>query len=496
MEAYMMTWLSRAAIIIPLCCVPLRANAQPSAPATQQAPPSVASPAGTAQPATSDKPLLKPAELDQLVASIALYPDPLLSNVLIASTYPLEVVQAERWLTQNQKLSQDQLTTAVSGQPWDDSLKALAATPAVLEMMSTQIEWTQKLGDAVLAQQPDVMDAVQRLRARAQANNKLTTTKEQKIVMRQEQSRQFIAIEPATPDTVYVPYYDPAVVYGSWPYPAYPPYYWGYPGYIGAAAIATGLAFGAAYGLARWGSYWRGGGFAWGSRGIMAGGGRVTHWSHNAAHRGGVAYSNAGVRQRFGAANARTGNAARQNIRNGAGSRAATGNRAGPRNRAGAGSRAGANRPNGQARSAARGGGAHRSSAGAGRAHGGFAGHAGGGRSMGGMGGRAHAGFGGGGRGGGRAGGRRSDVLLKRDITLLGHLDNGLGFYRFRYIDGDRVYVGVMAQEVETVIPSAVRRGRDGYLTVFYPMIGVKFQTYDRWIASGGRIPTAAGIRH
>jgi hypothetical protein len=183
--------------------------------------------AQTAQPATApEQALLKTEELDQLLAPIALYPDPLLSQVLIASTYPLEVVQAERWATQNKSLKGDQLKTEADKQAWDDSVKSLVATPSVLTMMSTKLDWTQKLGDAVLAQQTDIMDAIQRLRSRAHANNKLTSTKEQKVTVKQEQNKQVIAIEPAVADTIHVPYYNPAVVYGGWPYPAYPPYYW------------------------------------------------------------------------------------------------------------------------------------------------------------------------------------------------------------------------------------------------------------------------------
>ena len=120
--------------------------------------------------------LLKPEELDALLAPIALYPDTLLSLVLMASTYPLEVVQAERWASQNAKLKDDQLKAAVDKQPWDESVRSLAATPSVLTMMSTKLDWTQRLGDAVLAQEADVMDAVQRLRAKAQANKKLEST--------------------------------------------------------------------------------------------------------------------------------------------------------------------------------------------------------------------------------------------------------------------------------------------------------------------------------
>ena len=156
--------------------------------------------------AAVDKQLLKPAELDQIVAPIALYPDTLLSEVLMASTYPLEVVQAERWLNANKSLKGDQLKDAVDKQSWDDSVKSLTATPSVLKMMNSKIDWTQKLGNAVIDQQADVMDAIQRLRAKAQANNKLQTTEQQKVVVSQEQGRQVIAIEPTDPNTVYVPY--------------------------------------------------------------------------------------------------------------------------------------------------------------------------------------------------------------------------------------------------------------------------------------------------
>jgi len=191
-------------------------------------------------PAPSGEQLLKPEELDALVAPIALYPDNLLSLVLMASSYPLEVVQADRWLKENKNLKGDEQKAAADKQGWDDSVKSLLATPDVLSMMSSKLDWTMKLGDAVLAQQPDVMDAIQRLRSKAEANNKLTTTKQQTVVKRQEQGRQIIAIEPTDPETIYVPYYDPSVVYGSWPYPAYPPYYFGYPGYIAGGLIATG----------------------------------------------------------------------------------------------------------------------------------------------------------------------------------------------------------------------------------------------------------------
>src|SRR6516164_9733080 len=233
--------------------------------APSAAPPSQSTPAASpAQPAPAEK-LLKPEELEALVAPIALYPDNLLSLVLMASTYPVEVVQADRWATENKKLKGERLKAAVDRQSWDDSVKSLVATPDVLAMMSSQLDWTVKLGEAVLAQQSEVMDAIQRLRAKADANNKLTSTKEQKVTKTQEAGRTIIAIEPTDPNMLYVPYYDPAVVYGTWPYADYPPYYWGYPGYIAGGLIAAGLAFGAGWALSNWGGgrYWWGGGVNW-----------------------------------------------------------------------------------------------------------------------------------------------------------------------------------------------------------------------------------------
>lgn len=243
---------------------------------------------------------LQPEELDALVAPIALYPDTLLSQVLMASTYPIEVVQAERWLEANEKLKGEQLEAAVAKQDWDDSVKSLVATPSVLDMMSTKLDWTEKLGDAVIAQQPDVMDAVQRLRAKAQANNKLASTKEQKVSVSQSGDRQVIAIAPVDPEMVYVPYYDPGVVYGTWPYPAYPPYYWPAPGYIAGGLVATGIAFGAGYALGRWasGGYW-GGGVNWNNNNITINrpGGGGGNWDRGAhvEHRGNL--GNRGNRQ-------------------------------------------------------------------------------------------------------------------------------------------------------------------------------------------------------
>ena len=161
----------------------------------------------------------KPEEIDALVAPIALYPDELLSQIFMASTYPLEVVQAGRWARQNQNLKGDALAQALEKQDWDPSVKSLVNFPEVLSKMSDKLDWTQKLGDAFLEQQKEVMDAVQRLRAKAQAAGNLQTTEQQKVIVEEK----VIKIEPASPQVVYVPTYNPTVVYGAWPYPAYPP---------------------------------------------------------------------------------------------------------------------------------------------------------------------------------------------------------------------------------------------------------------------------------
>src|SRR5262249_16112765 len=195
--------------------------------------------AGDVPAEEQQQPLLGAAQLDQLVAPIALYPDPLLAQVLMAATYPLEVVQPDRFAKANKSLKGDKLTKGVDKKDWDPSINQVVSTPTVLTMMSEQLDWTEKLGDAVLAQQADVMDAIQRLRAQAQANGKLETTKQQKVTVNQQAQKQVIEIEPSSADVVYVPYYDPAVVYGAWQYPDYPPYYYPPPaGYIYGGAIA------------------------------------------------------------------------------------------------------------------------------------------------------------------------------------------------------------------------------------------------------------------
>jgi hypothetical protein len=511
-------------------------------------------PAATPSATPADQ-LLKPEQIDALVAPIALYPDDLLSLVLMASTYPLEVVQADRWVQQNKNLTGDALKAAVDKQGWDASVKSLVATPSVLATMAQKLDWTQKLGDTVLAQQPDVMDAIQRLRARAQANDKLKTTQQQTVTVTQQTGggQPVISIASASPDTVFVPYYDPGVVFGGWPSQEYPPYSWGYPGYIGAGVIAAGVAFGTGYLVGRWasgGGRW-GGGVNWGNRNIISNrpvnintgninAGNV--WQHNPSHRQGVRYSNNSVQQRFG--NNQRGNAQQRmdfrgrdgqqvlnpgnragqrpsqqpgdragnrDNRQNAGNRQGTGNRANNTNRASNTNRANntarnnntsrnnAARNNAARNNAARNnamnvqrGNVARAQSTRGQASIGNARASvgmGGGGMRGGGGGGFRGGGGGGGRGGG-GGGRRSDIALKHDVVLLGRLADGLGFYRFSYNGSNTRYVGVIAQEVQAVRPDAVVRGRDGYLRVFYEKLGVPFETYDAWVAEGAHVPS------
>jgi hypothetical protein len=508
-------------------------------------------PAAAPSPAPSqpDQTLLKPEQLEALVAPIALYPDALLANMLAAATYPLEVVEADRFVKDNKNLKGDALKEQVDKKGWDDTVKALTATPSVLDMMSDKLDWTKSLGDAMLAQQADLMDAIQRLREKAKANNKLSSTKQQKVTVKQQESKQVIVIEPTDPNQMYVPYYEPATVYGAWPYAEYPPYYFGYPSYIGAGVVAAGIAFGTAWAIGRWGNYW-GGGCNWGNRNVYVNHRSTNVWNHNAAHRQGVRYNNVNVQQKFGNTNIRAGANNRMDFRGkggqqvlnpgdragdrardragdrggdragnrggdragnrgdkGGGNRATTAdrNRGSAGNRAKQGGRGSGNRA--AAASRARGGGMNVSSgraasAASARGRSSFASAGGGARvSAGGGGGFRGGGGGGGFRGGGGGGGRggvggvrRSDIALKHDVILLGHLDNGLGYYRFSYLGSDKAYVGVIAQEVQAVLPTAVTRGRDGYLRVYYEKLGIKFRTYRDWLAGGAQIPTRSRI--
>jgi hypothetical protein len=269
------------------------------------------------------------------VAPIALYPDSLLAQVLMASTYPLEIVSAARWVKANPKLKDQALEDALQTQPWDPSVKSLAVFPEVLTMMNEKLDWTQKLGDAFLAQQTDVMNAVQRLRSKAQAQGNLKTTQEQKVIVEptpvsqptQEQTvvveqpaasqTTIIKIEPANPQVVYVPTYNPTVVYGAWPYPAYPPYAYYPPGYVAATSLFS-FGVGVAVGSALWGDC------NWGHGDVDINVNNYNNfnrtnisnnrWEHNVEHRKGVQYRDSVSQQKFNRTT-RTGGDAREAFR-------------------------------------------------------------------------------------------------------------------------------------------------------------------------------------
>ena len=315
-----------------------------------------------AQAPASNQQLLSAEQLDQMMAPIALYSDPLLAQVLMASTYPLEVVQADRWAKSHRGLKGDALTAALAKESWDDSVKSLVQVPTVLAMMSDKLDWTQNVGDAMLAQQADVMDSIQRLRNRAKANGKLESSSQQTVSVESQNQKNYVVIEPASPTEIYVPYYQPAVVYGDWPYPAYPPLYFAPPpGYVTAGAFAAGVAFGAgvAAGYAIWGNC------NWAGHNINVVSNRSVNinnfnrntanfnkWEHNPDHRHGVRYNNDAVRQRYARTDAQAGRQLREDFRGRDGERVLDPDRhlgtgelrpgVGDRDRPGAGDRAGA----------------------------------------------------------------------------------------------------------------------------------------------------------
>jgi len=248
--------------------------------------------------------VFKQEELAQMLAPMALYPDPLIAQMLMASTYPLEVVEANRFVKANPDLKDDALDAALKEKEWDVSVKSLCHFPQVVSSMSEKLDWTTKLGDAFLAQQAEVMDMIQELRAKAHAEGNLKTTAEQKVIVEEK----IIVIEPAKPEVVYVPTYSTTVVYGSWWYPAYPPYVWYYPPGAGWVAFGTGIALGIGY------SHWAHCGWGRGdididinrtnnfnknvNRGDRPGG--KQKWNHDRNHRKGAAYRDRNTSQRFG----------------------------------------------------------------------------------------------------------------------------------------------------------------------------------------------------
>ena len=324
-------------------------------------------------------PAFRPEELEQIAAPIALYPDPLLAQIFMAATYPVEIVQAARFAQANPNLKGDQLNEELKKYEWDDSVKSLVSFPDVLTMMDQKLDWTQKLGDAVLGQQTELMDAIQRLRAKAQASGNLKTTEQQKVAVEpapppaaapapgtpppsSAPPPQIITIQPANPQVIYVPTYEPTAVYGGWPYPAYPPYAYYPPGYVAGTAMLS-FGVGMAVGAAVWG------GCNWGhgdidvdvdrqsnfnrnvnrtsnvntqrsqQRANAQGGGKQS-WQHDPGHRKGAQYRDTATQQRYnkqGAPNAASREAYRGRAEQGRQELARSGG-------AGAGTASGANR--------------------------------------------------------------------------------------------------------------------------------------------------------
>src|SRR5262245_4727897 len=368
----------------------------------QQAPPAQSQEMTT----TEETPKLPSDQLDSLVAPIALFPDPLLAQTLAASTYPLEIMQLDQWMAKNSNLKDKALADAVSKQPWDPSVQGMVAFPDVVTRMAENVQWTTDLGNAFLAQQSDVMDAVQRMRGKAEGTGNLKTSAQQTVETKTvEGGKQVIAIQQANPDVVYVPSYDQQVVYG--PAPAQYPYYnYSYPGYVPGSALAwgAGVAVGAAA-WGAWGGHW--GDCDWNNGEVnvnnnynynenvnknvnrQTGTGQGNKWQHNPQHRGGTPYANKATANKYGGSTRRASasGAGKPGGPGGAGGVGGAGKPGGP---GGAGGVGGAGKPGGPGGVGGVGG----------------AGKPGGpGGGGGGGGGGEDAGSGGGGSGGGGAGG-------------------------------------------------------------------------------------------
>lgn len=250
-------------------------------------------------------------QLDQMLAPIALYPDPLLAQVLMASTYPGDVTDAVAWSRAHPDAKGEEAVRQVASQPWDPSVQSLVAFPQLLAVLGQDAAWVQKMGDAFLAQPDAVMDSVQRLRRQADAAGNLKSNEQQKVSHQASttvpSAPQTIVIEPAQPDVVYVPSYNPSMVYGAWAYPGYPPYYYPPPAYYYPGGALLSFGIGMAVGGALWGD------FNWGHGDIDIDVDRYNNfngdrqidrsnrtWNHNAANRDGVPYRDNASREKYG----------------------------------------------------------------------------------------------------------------------------------------------------------------------------------------------------
>lgn len=297
-------------------------------------------------------------QLDSLVAPIALYPDQLLAQVLAASTYPLELVQMQQWLAQHKDLKDKALADAVQKQKWDPSVQGLAGLTDVVKFLTDDITWTTDLGNAFLAQQSDVMDAVQRMRAKAQSKGNLKSSDQMKVETQKVENKQVIVIEQSNPEVVYVPSYNPTVVYGAPPYP-YPPIAYPPPGYY-AAGMALSFGVGVAMG-AMWSGGW-GYNAGWGGNNNIVvnnnnnyvrnsninnrSGNSVNRggntWNHNPQHRGGTPYGNQATANRFGGTTAGSSRSQRQQTaRQNIGQQRSSGQQYGSQNRQSGGAQLG-----------------------------------------------------------------------------------------------------------------------------------------------------------
>ncbi len=299
-----LTWTAPVALHAQYVTAP--APSYQYAPQPQYAPPP--DPAAQQMPPAQAAPIFDQAQLDQLLAPIALYPDQLLGQIVMAATYPAEVQQAAGWLQDpnNAALQGDALAATLEQIDWDPSIKSLVPFPSVIQMMAGQMQWTQNLGDAFLAQQGDVMESVQRLRHEAYNNGRLQSTPQQIVAFNGPD----IVIEPANPNVVYVPYYDPNVVYGAWAYPDEPPYYFAPPPSYVYGPVVAGIGFGVGYGV--FGPFWGWDSFDWRRHRVHVDADRVREidrfhhdrvvgdtWQHDPDHRRGVTYRDPVSQQRF-----------------------------------------------------------------------------------------------------------------------------------------------------------------------------------------------------
>jgi hypothetical protein len=583
------------AVAAALALDPLLAEAQQNPAPASPAPAPAATPAVAEAEQPPANSFFTREELEKLLAPIALYPDPLLAQMLPASAYPVQIVQVQRWLEKNKTLVANNDFSGIDNQDWDPAVKALARFPEVIKMMNADLDWTTDLGDAEVNQPQDVADVIQALRAKAEAAGTLKTTDQQTVetvealappaegapqgtAAAPQAAASYITIQPTDPSTVYVPTYDPVQVYQP------------YTGIAPLLGFGAGIAVGALWNNNYWNwrtgaiyppvwagySGWRGGNVNTGNinvgNNVNLGnvGNNVKPWRPNGSYRPGMGSKPGIGANRPGG----VGRPGRPGGVGGAGRPGGVGGVGGAGRPGGVGGVGGAGRPGGVGGVGGAGrpggvggvggagrpggpggvGGAGRPGGGqvanrpAGRPSGGRqaanrpatrpAGRPGGGpggrpnisrpgsSAMGGMrmgganmafanrgamsrggmpggfGGAGMRGGGGGMRGGGGGGfrggggGRRSDIRLKHDIVLLGRLDDGLGFYRFVYNGGHTAYVGVIAQEVQSVAPAAVTLGADGYMRVSYDMLGLPFETYKQWIATGAHLPSVKLVAH